>query len=189
MRKITGVILVPKECMRNLVISLIAVTVFICGAIVPGRLAVTRLDKKIREARQELDQRNSLNPLYDILKNISLSASQKMKKSAGPAALPSAPEVAGLKAGFSEALLKIKDISTKSAMRNVAVDLDFKNAPASGGPVAADLSFEGDFANLRTFLIGLGALPYVKDIQYLSIQRAAHGKALDFKTRITLAIG
>ncbi len=187
MKKIAAAVPIPKECMKPLVISLIVLTVSVCGAVIPSRMEVVRLDKRISEARRKLDEQKNLMSLYAMLQKVSPGVPGKHP--GGPAVLPAAR--AGIETGLDGALLEIRDISKKSSMRAVAIDLDFKSISGGGGqaaaPIKADISFRGDFANFRKFLLALCALPYVEDIGHISIQPASHGRALDFRTGIRLA--
>ncbi|MDA8387910.1 MAG: hypothetical protein M0Z58_04495 [Nitrospiraceae bacterium] len=197
MNKIAGAVPIPKECMSKLVISLAAIAVFVLAAVVPGRLAVKRLDRKISAARMELDEGRSLLPLYETLKRAS---DDPPGKSAGPSVKSTPGDIPAISAeagpgpgGFGRALLEIGDISAKSALRTVDVSMDLNDLPGKGvkkaGPVAVDMTLEGGFSNFRQFLVGLCALPYLDNIEYLSIAPAPHGGVLDFKTKIALRTG
>ncbi|MDA8085210.1 MAG: hypothetical protein M0Z75_00735, partial [Nitrospiraceae bacterium] len=67
MKKIAAAVPIPKECMKPLVISLIVLTVSVCGAVIPSRMEVVRLDKRISEARRKLDEQKNLMSLYAML--------------------------------------------------------------------------------------------------------------------------
>ncbi|MDA8085123.1 MAG: hypothetical protein M0Z75_00300 [Nitrospiraceae bacterium] len=198
-KKIAGALHIPEECVRKLAMSLAAVIVFLMAAVVPGSLVLGHLGKKIREVHRELDERSSLLPLYATLGKASNSGPVKIKISGKDPARPLAvidgePELAktGLKlADLGGALMKIRDISRSSAMRDVNIDPDLNNAAGNAGQGAAtfavNVSFKGSFENFRTFLINIYALPYVENIASLSIEKEADGRTLDFGAKIMLA--
>ncbi len=193
MRRIAQALQIPVECTRKLAISVMAVALSVLAGVVPGRIVMGHLDSKIREAHRQLDERASLAPLYESLKK------EKTSLYALPGNTPSRPcglfldgpsEKTGPKpSGLSDALLKIRAISERSSMRHVDVSPELNGAAAgNAGPVAVNVSFSGKFENFRTFLVDISALPYVKNIAYLSIERTQNGRALDFKTKIMLAM-
>lgn len=188
MKKIDFAALIPPKCMSNLAMGLVAITVFVWGLVIPGRMNMVRLDRRIQAARLKLDERNRLLPLYEALKKASLEDPMKSKSQSG-AALLAAPAKAGLKqADLGAALLQIRALSAQSEMKAVTVKLDLKNAFGGAKSVAVDVSCEGGFADFRTFLVDLCALPYVEDIAHIYIRRAPRGRALDFDTKIMLAM-
>lgn len=174
--------LIPPKCMTNLAIGLAAITVLLWGLVIPGRMDIVRLDRRIQAARLKLNEKNSLMPLYETLKAASL-------KNPVDSAFLAAPARRRLKqAGLAKALLQIRAVGAQSGMKAVTVNLDLKNAFGDAKSVAVFVSCQGGFANFRTFLLNMCALPYVKDIAHISIKGTPGRSVLDLNTKIMVAM-
>ncbi|MGD0283079.1 MAG: type 4a pilus biogenesis protein PilO [Dissulfurispiraceae bacterium] len=179
MKKISDLISVPRECMSNLLVSLAAVIVFACAAIIPAYLSRADLEQKISNARYQLDQHQALLPLYESLK--------KAPRADFPAL--AAPTKAALKkAAVDSALTAVRDIAGKSSITVNYINPDLTDASAHSQSLALDVGLKGSFENFRTVLAYIYALPYVENLENISIQREPNGQALDFKMKIILAL-
>jgi|GEM_PF-3032236 hypothetical protein len=179
MKKLFGTIYVPRECMSNLLVSLAAVIVFVCAAIIPAYLSRVDIQQKISNARYRLDQHQALLPLYESLK--------KAPRADFPA-LANPVKTALKKDNVSIALTAVRDIADKSALTVGYINPDISDSSAHTKSIALDVSLKGSFENFRTMLASIGALPYVENLENISIQRAPNGQALDFKIKIILAL-
>jgi hypothetical protein len=179
MKQIINSIFIPRECVRNLVISLAAVAVFLCAAIIPAYLKWLRLDARVSDVRYRIEEQKTLLPLFDSLKTTRLGS---------PATLQAPDKIKLDKSGIDSALMKLRDISDKAAMNIISIRPDLTSTPASAQSVAVNMSLRGSFENFRGLLAGLGALPYVENIENISIQQGAFGKMLDFKIKILLSV-
>ena len=179
MKKIIGTISVPRECMSNLLSSLAAVIVFACAAIIPAYLSRVDLEQKISDARYRLDQHKTLLPLYESLK--------KAPRADFPA-LAAPVKTALKKADVGSALTAVRDIAGKSEIAVSYINLDLSDASAHTQSLALDVSLTGSFENFRTVLANIGALPYVENLENISIHRKPNGQTLDFKMKIILAV-
>ena len=179
MKKIIGIVPVPMECMSNLLSSFAAVIVCICAAIIPGYLSRVDLEQKISDARNRLEQHQVLLPLY---------ASLKKAPQADLPALAVPVRTALKKTDVGSALTAVRDIAGKSSITVNYINPDLSDASSHAQSLALDVSLNGSFENFRTVLVDIGALPYVENLENLSIQREPNGPALDFKMRIILAL-
>jgi Tfp pilus assembly protein PilO len=179
MKKISAAISVPGECMSNLLVSLTAVIVFVCAAIIPAYLSRADLKQKISNARDLLEQHQTLLPLYSSLKKT---------PEAGFPALAAPLKTALKKADVDSALKAVRDLAGKSALAVSYISPDLRDASAHTQSLAVDVSLKGSFENFRTMLAHIVALPYVENLENLSIQREPNGQALDFKIKIVLAL-
>jgi hypothetical protein len=179
MIKIKDITLVPKECMSNLIIGVVAVLVFVFATIIPRHLTGRNLDQKIGDVRYRLEEHKNILPLSDALKKASIG-------NLGPLVSPTKTSLA--MAGLGNALKTLHDISGKSAMTVLSIRPDEGEAYKGVHSIAVKMSLKGSFQNFRTLLADLGALPYVDDMEELSIQQEPSGKRLAFKIKIKLAV-
>ncbi len=179
MKKIGDIIFVPRECISNLLSGLAAIIVFLCAAVIPAYLSIVDLEQKISNARYRLDQHQALLPLYESLK--------KAPRADFPAL--AAPVKKSLKkADVDSALTAVRDIAGKSSIAVNYINPDLSYTSAHAQSLALDVSLRGKFENFRPVLADIGALPYVEDLENLSIQREPNGEALDFKIKIIVAL-
>ncbi len=179
MKKIIGTIPVPRECMSNLLVSLAAVLVFLCAVIIPVYLSIADLEQKISNAQYRLEQNKTLAPLYASL--------AKAPGSDVPALI--VPAKTTLKrADVNSALAAVRNIAGKSSVAVIYINPDLNEASAHTQSLALDVSLRGSFENFRTVLANIGALPYVEQLESLSILREPNGQALDFKIKIIVAV-
>ncbi len=179
MKKIGWTIPVPRECMSNLLSSLAAVIVFVCAAIIPAYLSRVALEQKISDARYRLEQHQTLLPLYEAL--------NKTPQAELPA-LAAPVKTALRKADVGSALTAVRDIAGKSAVAVNYINPDLSDASAHARSLAVNVSLEGSFENFRTVMANIGTLPYVENLENLSIQRGPDGRTLDFKMKIILEL-
>jgi len=179
MKKISGIISVPRECMSNLLSSLAAVVVFACAAIIPAYLSRADLEQHIGNARYRLVQHQALLPLYESLK--------KAPRADFPA-LAAPVKTALKKTDVGSALITVRDIAGKSSITVNYINPDLSNASSHTHSLVLDVSLRGSFENFRAVLADIGALPYVENLENLSIQREPNGQALDLKMKILLAL-
>ncbi|HXW69773.1 MAG TPA: hypothetical protein VEJ88_09235 [Dissulfurispiraceae bacterium] len=179
MKKIIGNIPVPRECMSNLLVSLAAVLVFLCAVIIPAYLSIADLEQKINNAQYRLEQNKTLAPLY---------ASLAKAPGADVPALVVPAKTPLKRADISSALAAVRNIAGKASVAVININPDLNEASAHTQSLALDVSLRGSFENFRTVLANIGALPYVEQLESLSILREPNGQALDFKMKIILAV-
>lgn len=172
--------LVPKECISNLVAGIVAVLVFVCVAIIPNYLTGRSLDRKIGDLRYRLEEHKNILPLYASLKK---SASEENHD------ILVLPAKTGLDMSRLESAIKtLRDISGKSSMSVISIRPEEGEAYKGVKSVVVIMSLKGDFANLRTLLMDLGALPYVEDVEGVSMRRESYGRKLAITIKIKLAV-
>lgn len=179
MKKITELIPVPRENIQNLVISLIAILLFIFAVILPGYMTKLRLDRELRTMRSQLEEHKNLLPLYQSL----------IKAPMGSSTILVVPTGMRLeKAGLDSALKSVRRISDKNKMTVIALIPDLSYGSKNDPSVAVNLTLRGSFENFRTVLAKLGALPYMDHIEELSIQQKPNTQTLAFKVKLILAM-
>ncbi len=82
----------------------------------------------------------------------------------------------------------LRDIADRASITVNYINPDLSDAYAHTQSLAVDLSLKGSFENFRTVLADICALPYVENLENLSIQREPNERALDFKIKIIVAL-
>jgi hypothetical protein len=172
--------LVPKECISSLVAGLVAVLFFVCVAIIPNYLTGRSLNRQIGDLRYQLEEHKNILPLYASLKKL---ASEEKPD------ILILPQKTGLDMSRLDIAIKtLRDISKKSSMSVISISPDEGEAYKGVKSVVVAMSLKGDFANLRTLLTDLGALPYVEDVEGVSMRRESYGRMLAITIKIKLAV-
>lgn len=171
---------IPKECISNLVVSLVAVLIFVCVTIIPSFLTGRRLVQQIGDAQYRLEEHKNILPLYESLKKT--APAERYELLVFPA------KTALAMSGLESALKTLRDISAKSSMTVISIRPEEGEAFKGVKSLAVTMSLKGDFGNLRTLLLNLGALPYVEDVEGFSIRREPYGRALAFTIKIKLTV-
>lgn len=179
MKKITELIPLSKENMGNLLISLIVVALFVIAAILPSYLSKALLDKKIRVLRYQIEEHETLLPLYRSLINAPKGDSSVL-------IVPASSRLE--KTGLDSALKAVSSISDKSGMTVISILPDLDYGTKNAGNMAVNIALRGNLENFRTVLTKLGALPYLNHIEELSIQQKPNTQTLAFKIKIILAM-
>lgn len=179
MKKIAEIILIHKENLQNLGISLIAIILFIFAVILPTYMTQLHLKLEIETKRGQIEEHKTLLPIYQ-----SLSKDLKEK----PTDLI-VPEIIRLeKTEFDIVLKSVRSILDKNKMAINTIIPDLSPNIKNNQSIAVNLAIKGNFENFRAVMMDFGALPYIYRIQEFSIQQRPNTQTLDFKLKILLAI-
>jgi Tfp pilus assembly protein PilO len=167
-----------QEYANNLIVSIVAVLAFIFLLVVPSFITARGLEQKLTDLRFQLKEHQTLQPLYESLK----------KSAQGGATVLVNPAHTGNKEKLDTALQRMREVSGESAMTVTSLQPDLDKGFAGDKSIVVNVSLKGRFENFWTLLSKLGALPFLDNVETISIQRTQDGKELDFKLKVLLAV-
>ena len=128
--------------------------------------------------QHQIDEQKKLAQTYQILK---ITSAQK------PAYL--LPHPAGAKLARQNVDKFPEDFraeAEKSGLTTASLVLDTKTMTVESKSLLYNATAKGEFANFRKLLIGLGALPYIDQIEEISIKQDREN--MEFKLKIWIAL-
>jgi len=162
-----------------MVICLVGILGFVLLAILPSHRAIRATERKIEKLQQEIEEQESLQPLFqDLLKQAQSKTPSDMpfpKK----AKLPR-EETGGISDFFQE-LAQKNDFQVESIVPDVVSLTD------GSGYLMLNTILKGRFLNFRRLLLQLGELPYIEHIETIQIRTV--GQLKEFRLKIWIAQG
>ena len=171
--------IIPRRNVFFFSISVSGILIFIFLAIIPFQRTLAQSDAKIQELKQRIAEQRNFSGLYQSLAK---STQQKCNL-----ALPAPKREKVSKSETGKIPSQIRAIARKSHMGVESIVPDVKTQPPDSRYLPVDVAVKGKLSNFRTFLTGLGALPYLEHIEEIQIKRIPESK--EFKVRIWLALG
>jgi hypothetical protein len=169
----------PKQSIIYLVLCLTGILIFVLTGILPNSWKVAELSAKIEDTRFRLEEQRALSPFLKSLQD------KSEKKESEVLPLPvkgilAQDKINTLPMTFSAAA-RMSGMSLVSAIPNLTA------LTGDAQALSVNVVLRGDFVNLRKFLIHLGGIPYVKQIEEIAIQQKPDTK--EFRLKIWVAVG
>lgn len=170
---------IPKNSIIYIILCLTGILIFLIGGIIPAGINMGKLLSETAELKFRIEEQKTLAPIYQSLQGkigqkeseiLPLPAKGKLSL----AMIDTIPAVLRTTANMS-------GISLLSAVPN----LTEMTGDAQYMSISAVL--QGDFFNLRKFMISLGGIPYVQHIEEISIIQKPDTK--EFSMKIWVAVG
>lgn len=161
---------IPVSSFVYLGVGIVILLTFITVIIHPSFKQVDQLDRAISGIQRKINSQKILLPLYlDLVK-------KGEEKVLGTLLLPE-PKVLP-KESIDLIPSIFKGIARKSGMDLVAVSPDFTTLARGGDAILINATARGGFSGVRMFLVELGKVPYVKQIEEMEIKQRANDKEL-----------
>jgi hypothetical protein len=169
----------PKQSILYLLLCLTGILIFILAGILPNSRTIAELSTKTAEVQFQIEEQRALSPFQKSLRD------KSEKKESEVLPLPAKgilvqDKINTLPMTFSAAA-KMSGMSIVSSTPNLNAltgDAQF---------LSVNVVLRGDFINLRKFLIHLGGIPYVRQIEEIAIQQKPDTK--EFRLKIWVAVG
>ncbi len=168
---------IPEFMKQSFVILLAGVSIILVFAlicIIPSNKDIARLDSEIRNTKTKIEVQEQLGPAYRALNEKLKTIDQK-----AVIIVPKPIE----KSQLGSFNITLSRMAQKSQMTLVAVYPD--TASAESGIYYASL--RGKFLDFRNFLVELGALPYLSDVQEIKIQTSSGLREFNIKMKLLVA--
>lgn len=171
--------IIPVRSMIYLLISTLVLAAVIFLVIYPYYKSLDKLDMEIASIEQHIETQKVLLPLYmELVKKSGASVPDKF----------TIPERKTLPKNNIDLIPSIfKGVARKSHIKIVSVSPDFTTLSRGQTSILINATVRGDFFSFRNFLIELGKVPYVRQIEEIEIQQRAIDK--EFKMKLWLGVG
>jgi hypothetical protein len=169
----------PRQSIIYLLLCLTGILIFILAGILPNSRTIAELSTKTTDAQFQLEEQRALSPFQKPLQDKSERKESEILPLPAKGILEQA-KIDTLPMTFSTAA-RISGMSLVSAIPNLnALTGDAQS-------LSVNVVLRGDFINLRKFLIHLGGIPYLKQIEEIAIQQKPDTK--EFRLKVWVAIG
>jgi len=171
--------IIPVRSVIYLLISTVIIAAVILFVLCPYYKSLNTLDMEIASAKQRIKAQRELLPLYTkLVEKSGISAPDKF----------SLPEKSSLPKNNIDLIPSIfKGLARKSKTETISVNPDFTTISKGQGSILINATVRGSFSSLRDFLIELGKVPYVRQIEEIEIQQRSAEKEL--KLKLWLGVG
>lgn len=169
----------PKQSIIYLVLCLTGILIFVLTGILPNSRTMSELSAKIEDTRFRLEEQRALSPFQKSLQVKSEKKESEILPLPAKGVLEQA-RINTLPTVFGSAA-RASGMSLASAIPNLTA------LTGDAQALSVNVVLRGDFVNLRKFLIHLGGIPYVKQIEEIAIQQKPDTK--EFRLKIWVAVG
>lgn len=168
-----------RQSIIYLLLCLTGILIFILAGILPNSRTMAELSQKTTDAQFQFEEQRELSPFQKSLQD------KSEKKESETLPLPAKGILAQAKINTIP-----MTFSTAARMSGMSLVSAIPNLNALTGDaqfLSVNVILKGDFINLRKFLIHLGGIPYVKQIEEIAIQQKPDTK--EFRLKIWVAVG
>ena len=169
----------PKQSISYLLLSLAGILIFILAGILPNMSTMAELSARIVDTRSLLEEQQALSPFQKTLQAKTVKKESEVLPLPARGVLEQA-RINTLPTVFGSAA-KASGMSLASAIPNLTA------LTGDAQSLSVNVVLRGEFMNFRKFLIHLGGIPYVRQIEEIEIQQKPDTK--EFKLKIWVAVG
>ena len=154
-------------------VCVVGILAFFLLIILPSQKTNTELDQDIAKLNARIEEQRILTPVFHSL--------LKRAKKAGPSELHS-PKKTKLTHGDMNAISTVfQNIAGKHNLILEEITTDVLSLVQESGYQLMRLRLNGDFSNIRKFLIDVGSIPSLEHIEEIDIRSAKTSKELRLK--------
>lgn len=170
---------IPQNSIIYILLCLTGIIIFIFGGIVPAGMKMGKLVTQTADVKFRIEEQKRLAPLSQ-----SLQGRIEQKDSE----LLPLPAMSKLELAMIDTLpMSFQSTARMSGMSLVSAIPNLKDLTGNDQFLSVSAVLQGDFVNLRKFLINLGGVPYVQHIEEISIRQKPDTK--EFTLKIWVAVG
>jgi hypothetical protein len=169
----------PRQSIIYILLCLTGILIFVFAGILPNSRTMAELSTKTTDFRFQLEEQRALSPFQKSLQD----KSQKKESEILP--LPAKGTLAQAK--INTLPMTFSTAAKMSGMSLVSAIPTFNAVPGDAQFLSVNVVLRGDFMNLRKFLIHLGGIPYVSQIEEIAIQQKPDTK--EFRLKVWVAVG
>lgn len=169
----------PKQSVTYIGLCLVGVLIFIFAGILPNTRTIAELTAKAADLQFQLEEQKTLSPFRKSLQE------KIEKKESEILPLPAKGTLAQAKINTLPATFGAT--AKMSGMSLVSAIPVFTAQPGESKFLPVNVVLRGDFMNLRKFLINMGSIPYVNQIEEMAIQQKPDTK--EFRLKVWVNVG
>lgn len=169
----------PTQSFIYFLICGIGILVFVIMIIIPAHKTAIELDRDIEKLSGRIEEQRILKPVFDSLLN------RLRKKSPPP--FPVAKRVKLALGDIDNISESLQSNARRHSLnlKNVQTDV---NSPADNpGYLLMHIHVTGDFKKFRNFLVDLGKIPSLEQIEEIQIRAIENSREFKIKIRLALA--
>lgn len=170
---------IPQQSIIYTGLCLIGVLIFILVGIIPAGRSLVELDTQIAGARYKMEEQKALRPLFQSLQG------QSEKKESRILPLPEKGKLPQTR--IDTIPITFRTAAKVSGMTLVSAIPDLNALTGDAQMLSVNVVLRGDFIRFRKFLIHLGGIPYVNQIEEIMIQGKPDTK--EFRLKVWVAVG
>ena len=170
MKKIRSIL--PAQSLIYFLVCGAGILVFVLLIIIPTQKTSAELDKDIEKLRARIDEQRILKPVFDNL--------LKQLKRQGPTDLPATKKVKMARGDINKISGYLLEIARRSDLeiRDIKTDV---NALDNAEYLLIRIHARGDFKKFRNFLVDLGNIPSLEQIEEIDIRAIENSRELKLK--------
>ena len=169
--------ILPTQSLVYFLICGAGILVFIFMIIIPTQNASTELDKDIQKLGDQIEEQRLLKPVFDSL--------LKRAKKKNPTELPSTKKVKLARGDISNISEELQEIARRHGLQLKDIKTDVNALMSNTGYLMMRLDLAGNFMRFRDFLVDLGTIPSLEQIEEIQIR--AIKATREFKLKIWMA--
>ena len=170
---------IPNECILYIIIFSAIVLGFICFAIYPFQKSLSVLERELTDITGRIEKQKIISPFF---KDLLIKTS---KKKSFPLPFPRKVSLNRDKAQQVPSLLK--DMALESDLWLIKVDPDVRLLPRNGHDLLSlNIFLKGDFRNFRRFLIRLGEISCLENVEEIQIESIEESYLLRLKIHFNI---
>ncbi len=155
------------------IVCIVGILAFILLIILPSEKAADELEQEIKILNTRIEEQRILTPVFHSL--------LKRSKVAPPSDLP-VPEKSKLTYGDVNTISNVfQEIAVRHSLTLEDVKTDVSSMVEGTGYLSMQLRLNGDFYNLREFLVDLGSIPSLEHIEEVHIRPQKKTRELEIK--------
>ena len=168
---------IPQQSIIYLLFCLSGVLIFLFLGIIPSQHRLAGLDAQLAETRLRLEERKTLMPIYDALR-------QKTRKHADRV-LPFPQRSELPREQLALLNNRINETARQAKVEVISLAPSLNALASSSKYLTIEAVLHGDFFAFRKFLTGLGDVPYLEHIEEIQILENSEVMELRVKFSIT----
>lgn len=175
MKKINSIL--PTQSLIYFLICGAGILVFVLLIIIPTQKTSAELDKDIDKLNARIDEQRILRPIFDnLLKQI---------KKKGPTELPVTKKNKLARGDISRLSERLLEIARRYDLKLHDIQTDVNALENNADYLLIRIHASGDFKKFRDFLVDLGNIPFLEQIEEIDIRAIENSR--EFKLKVWLA--
>jgi hypothetical protein len=168
----------PTQSLVILALGAAAILAFVFLIILPAQRTAAELDREIAGLTERIEEQRVLTPIFTTL----------LAKTKAPAisGLPTPTRAKLAQAEIGAALKRLQELAAAHKMTVRELTPDLSTLTDASAHFLVQLLANGQFTDLRGFLIDIAALPYFEGIEEIEL-KAVEGNTEDIGLKISLA--
>lgn len=154
--------ILPTQSLMCFLLCGAGVVAFIFLIIIPNHNAAVELDREIKGINESIEQQRILRPVFDGLL-------QRAKKK-NPTELPAVKTVKLARGDINQVAQRLQEMAGRHDLEIRDIKTDVDEIMKNTGFMLMRVEAIGDFMNFREFLLDLGSLPALEQIEEITVR-------------------